>query len=166
MTQRTDADTGVSVADHRRPVGDFAGHFAFKFVEIVDFGLPFEDILSGAEIPPGGARVDVRFAGSVTDGPLAGEVTGTDHLDFRPGLQSLARHAHLTLTTRGGARITGAGEGTVRPSATVPISEFRIALLLRSAASETAWADGVTIWVVGFADPFAAKIEGDMFFAF
>lgn len=166
MMQSTDADTGVAVADPRRPVGDFAGHFAFKFVEVVDFGLPLEDILSGAELPPGGARVDVRFAGSLTDGLLAGEVTGTDYLDFRPGLRSLVRHAHIALTTKEGARVTGVGEGTVAPSATVPITEFRVALLLRSTAPVTAWADGVTLWAVGSVDPFAGTIEGDLFLAF
>ena len=166
MNQGTDVRSGVATAGHRRPVGDFAGHFAFEFVEVVDFGLTFDDILSGAAIPPGGARIDVRFAGSITDSPLAGDVTGTDHLDFRPGLLSLVRHAHLVITTTEGAMVAAAGDGIVTPSATVPITEFRVPLVLRSSAPETAWADGVTVWVVGSVNPFTRTIEGDVFFAF
>ena len=156
----------VDVVEHRPPVGDFAGHFALRFIEVVDFGIRLDEVLTGTEIPPGGTRIDVHVAGSITGGPLEGELTGTDHLDFQPGLRSVGRHIHLTLTTTTGARVAAAGECTVTQRPGVDTTELRVAVLLRSTATDTASLDGSTIWAVGAVDPFAGKIEGDLFFAY
>jgi len=146
------------------PLGDHLGELELDFGEVLDFGLPLLEILSGVDIPLRGVRLDVPVSGVMSGDALGGRVTGTDHLDVRPGLQ-IVRHLHLAFFTSNGGRVSAMGEATVTPTPTVPVTDVRVALLCRSATASTAWIDGQTLWAVGSVDPLAGRVVGDVYLA-
>ena len=147
-----------------KPLGDYLGALSVSFGEQTDFGLSLTAILSGAEIPAGGARIDVPVSGTTTGPAMDGTVVGVDHLDVRPGLQVI-RHLHLAFFMSDGGRLAATGEGVVTPSTSVPVTDLRIALLCRSVSPTTKWMDGQTVWAVGSVDPFAGHVTADLYLA-
>ncbi len=75
-----------------------------NLTEVVDFGTPMMDILSGdVTPPPQGARINVDFSGAAT-GALSGTMSGTDFMNIRADGR-IDLNIHAVIVTPDGARI-------------------------------------------------------------
>lgn len=148
----------------RAPVAAYLGLLTVAFDSQTDYGISFRDILSGVPIPERGVRLDVAVSGTMSGSRLGGRVQGIDYIEVRPGHQ-VTRHLHLSFFTDAGGRVAASGEGVVTPTATIPITDVRVALLCRSNTAQTAWIDGQTIWAVGELDPFDEKVSASLYLA-
>ncbi len=91
-------------------VGDLVYEADGRFTEFVDYGVAFEDWVSGEPLPAAGHRFDMTWEGTVT-GLLEGTLSGVEYSYTRADGR-MALHFHGCLTTKDGARISVLATGT------------------------------------------------------
>ncbi len=91
-------------------MGDLVYEADGRFTDVVDYGVAYEDWVSGKPLPAAGQRFDLTWEGTVT-GLLEGTLRGVEYSCARADGRA-AVHFHGCLTTKDGARISVLATGT------------------------------------------------------
>ena len=124
-----------------------------QLTNIADYGLRWEDLVSGAVPLPGhGAFFELKFEGKVSGPRLNGHLVGVDYMEVRAdGAFNL--HIHGTITTDDGARIAVAEDGVLyRPTDDSGIAQFRLTMRFGTGSPKYAWLNQAHVWCIGQAN--------------
>ena len=103
-------------------------------------------------IPPGGARFDQTFEGTLNGLVLRGSISGTDYLNVRAdGLFQL--HLHAQVTTEDGAAISMFSEGVSMQVRGESLAQLRSMVTLFTNAEDYVWLNHLRFWAVGTLNP-------------
>ncbi|MFK7963279.1 MAG: DUF3237 family protein [Burkholderiaceae bacterium] len=118
-----------------------------NLTEVVDFGTPMMDILSGEVAPPPqGARINVDFSGATT-GALSGTMSGTDFMNIRADGR-IDLNIHAVIVTPDGARIAYEAGGVSVPGEG-GIGHITETAKLTTSSEKYAWVNGHTFVAKG-----------------
>ena len=124
---------------------------------MTDFGVSFDDILSGKKpVPLQGARFDLAVEGRF-EGRLAGRVHGVDYTRMRADGR-IELDLQVTIETDDGHRVALSGDGQAAPRSDGML-DIVANIRLHSASKEYAWVNARQIWSVGTANLASGKIQ-------
>jgi hypothetical protein len=132
-------------------LGELLYEYTARLTGFTEYGASMQQVLEGRlDLPPGGLRVDIDFAGEVK-GPLSGHISGRDYVNIRAdGRMELDIKA--TLTTPEGKKIAVAAGGVGIPEPESNMSLLRENVRLTSADPDFTWLNPLEIWAIGRAD--------------
>lgn len=128
------------------------------FTKLTEYGISFQDLLSGKSLPLFGARFDVEYEGSVQGTKLNGTVTGSDYLSIRADGR-IYLHIHGSLFTSDGAKISYFAEGVGSRKNDSPLTEVHENVELYSAFPNYAWVNNLAVWSKSVIDPINRQIR-------
>ena len=133
-------------------MGEPLYEYTLKITGMVEYGVSFEELLSGKiPPPPEGARFDIAFAGEASGSKLSGKVSGVDYLHIRAdGRFQLDVHAEIT--TEDGQKISLKADGVAIPRKDSSISDLRENVTLFSSSKDYTWVNTIQVWGIGTVD--------------
>jgi hypothetical protein len=144
QTQNTILDAPAAM-----PVGEVFFEEAMYFTRISEYGVSIQALTSGQiEPPPGGARFEVAYGGTIQGERLNGTIEGVDYIEVRADGRFLL-NIHATITTHDGVRIALTSDGILtRPDAEA-ISQVRLNMRLSTAVPAYTWVNQLHVWGTG-----------------
>ena len=134
-------------------IGELVYELNLKMSSMTEFGFSLQDAASGkVSVPPGGARFDANFNGTVIGKGFKGTVDKlVDYFYLRPDGR-FELNIHGEITTDGGQKISISGGGTLTPRNGSTISDLRENIILFSSHKEFTYLNTLQIWAVGTVD--------------
>lgn len=130
-----------------------------QFTGVVDYGVTMEALTTGEmPIPPGGARFDQTFEGTLHGPVLRGMISGTDYLTVRADGQFLL-HLHARVTTDDGTNISMSSEGISMQIEGERLAQLRSAVTLYTVSERYTWLNGQRLWTMGTLDPLTGRAQ-------
>lgn len=132
------------------PVGQHLFDEAMHVTSIGEYGIGFEDLMSGrVELPPQGARFDIAYEGAIEGARLKGYLKGIDYVNVRAdGRFDL--NIYATLTTDDGERIAVTSGGLLLPPDPVTgLAPVRLNMQFATASPAYAWVNALQAWGTG-----------------
>ena len=120
--------------------------------EITEFGLSWQELLTGQLKPPvQGARFNVAFEGRI-DGPyLSGIKKGVDFLLVRADGQFII-DLQAVITTPEGDTISVHEEGLLIPDKDSPTGQLKLTMRFNTASPGYSWLNEIQAWATGKVD--------------
>jgi Protein of unknown function (DUF3237) len=142
------------------------GRFIYEqiahFTEITEYGVAFDELVSGAAPPAEGARFDAAIEGTISGPKLNGLVKGIDYLHVRADGR-VEIHYHAEITTEDEKKIALEADGVLALEPGSPIARLRNNLTLTTAAAEYSWLNPIQIWAPGTVDLASREIRFDAY---
>ena len=138
-------------------VGELLYEYALNVTGITEYGVSFEELMSGKVAPPTeGARFDVTFEGTVSGSKLKGMVKGVDYLWMRADGR-IQLDIHAVITTDDGQKIKLHADGVGLPRKDSSIADLRENVTLFTSSNDYKWVNVLQVWGIGTVD-FAKQI--------